>query len=224
MTVDGVNGSSLSLLAPNPTVSYVDTDLDPTDSTTTQQVFRLLTPLIGSGGLLRTYPQMCKIAAVNTANTPSFYYRFRVQQIVLNLNLVGSNANIVAAGDLYNRVRVNAWETDLPYSSTVYPVFDIDNQIDWTRAKKHTLDHVGTLSATAFDSANEYPAAQTQNVKVSIKVNRTFEAYSASSGGAPTGFDTREGNLLLALVSDSAVAPHPSFSGSVRIYYTQLTL
>lgn len=225
MTVDGVICSSLSLIAPTSTISYVDLDIDATNVSTTPQVVRIFDPLLASGGLLRTFPQMMKIAAINTSNTPSFFYKFHVDKLVLNLNIVGSNSTIVAVGDLFNRLRINMWTTDLPYSSTQYPAFDIDNQVDWRWVRKHLLDHVASLSAPSFDATTAYPAPATQNLKVSIPINRTFEAYSSTtSGGLPSAMDTREGNLLLSAVSDSSVAPHPSWSGSVRLYYRQLTM
>ena len=225
MTVNGAIGSTLTMTAPNPTTSYVDVDIDAISVTSAQQVVRLFDPLLGAGGLLRTFPQMMKITANNTSNTPGFYFRFHVDKIVLNLNFVGSSSNAVAAGDLYNRIRANCWETDLPYSSTAYPVFDVDNQVDWRWVRKHHLDHVATLTAGAYDSTSGFPASATQNIKISIPINRTFEAFSSATvSGLPSVMDTREGNLLLSVVADSSVLPHPSWSGSARLYYRQLTM
>jgi len=223
MTVDGVVGRSLSTTTPGPTVSYVDTDIDPINITTSQGVYRILEPLLGAGGLLRTLPQICKVVAQNSSNTPQYYYKFMVDKVVLNLNLVGSNANIVSVADLYNRIRTNVWESNYPYSSVNYPVFDIDNQIDWKYVQKHKFDHVAALSATAYDSTTAYPAPATTNIRVSIPIGRVFEAISTTTtGGLPTSFDTTMGNLLLSLVSDSSVNPHPSASGSIRMYYRQM--
>lgn len=218
--VDGIMSDVKSEGKPSRDISFVDTDIAITTVTTTQQSFQIMTPLIGSGGLLTFLPSLCKVNAINSANTPEYLYKGRVTRVVARVNLVGSEGNALVSGDLFNRIRFIIWETEFPFSATNTPTWDIDNQTDFKYVSKIHFDEVISLSAPSFDTAAVLAIPGTKSLCIDLPIRMPFEALSTTTAaGLPTLFDTRRNNLRYAFVSDSSVAPSPTLSGSVRMYF-----
>jgi hypothetical protein len=205
---------------PSSKESYIDIAIG-AGITNTFVPTKALDPLLGAGGLLRTFPQLCRVAAGGSANTPKWFKNITVQAIEFNLNFSGSQSNTLIPADLYNRLRFVVWSTKYPYSATTNAVWDIDSLIDWTRAEELIFDQTISLSSQAFDTSN-YNSPATQNLRAMLPYRHRYNCKSTTTaGGLPTAFDTDEDNLLFGFVSDSAVAPNPAVSGSFRLYYRE---
>jgi len=220
--VEGLVNPALVLNAPNAKQSYIDSRYSVTVGTTTGSGYRLLEPLMGPSGLLITYPQLCRVAAGGSIATPKWFKSIMVTGIEYQLNLVGAQSNTLIAADLYNRVRIVIWDTKFSFSASVIAQWDIDGLTDWTRASKLLLDQTVGLGAQAFDSAN-YNVPGTSNLRGFIPYRHRFDIKSTTTvGGLPTVLDTDEDNLLFGIVSDSALVPHPSMTGTIRVHYIEL--
>lgn len=221
LSFEGKVSPQMYQLQPSSKVSYVDLEIG-TNQSTVFQPLKLLDPLIGAGGLLRTFPQLCKVAAGGSSNTPKWYKNILVTDVEFNLNMTGSQANTLVAADLFNRIRTVIWETKFPYSATTIASWDTQSLTDWTRVNKVHYDQVCSLSSRAFDSGN-YNSPATKNLRGRLPVNHRFDCKSTTTaGGLPTSFDTDEDNIFIGFVSDSLAIPNPSIAGAARLYYIEL--
>jgi len=174
-------------------------------------------PLLkASTGQLATYPSVMEPYMAGLSAVYDFKGKVRVERLLITLNLVGSQSNTIAAGDLYNRVRVILIYTNSNYLGTVaFNTFTIDTQPDM-RDAQILYDQVHNLPSQAFDTVNSYNVPQCKTLKINAYQNRNFELFSTQGGAT---WDTRRGNYILYIVSDSAVAPNPLVSGSTRLLY-----
>lgn len=219
---NGLLSEAIIVREPSSRQSYVDIDIDGAGIGATFTPTKVFDPLIAAGGLLRSFPQLCRVAAGGSANTPKWFKNIFARCVELNLNISGSQSNTLVASDLYNRLRVVIWETKFPFSSSNVASWDIDSLTDWTRVSKLHYDNVVQLSSTAFDASN-YNVPQTAGLRAMIPINHRYEFRSlTTTGGLPTSFDTFEDNLFFGVVSDSTVAPHPNIQGTLRLYYDEL--
>lgn len=171
--------------------------------------------LLGTSGFFPTFPQVMKPFMAGTSAL-DFRGRIRVKELLATLNFVGSQGSTVSSGDLYNRVRVQTFWTRVPYlDSPTYNALTIDNQPD-TRDIVVLDDRVINLATQAFDTVSNFNVPDCKTVKLRIHINRDFDCFSAGNGAT---WNTRMGNLEIRVVSDSAVAPNPSVSGSTRLLY-----
>lgn len=217
---DGVVGNSPKDNRPDARASYVDTDIDITSVSTTLVTTSVLQPY---RALLIFAPQICKLVAQGSANTPMYFSKIRVTGVDLNLNVVGGEGNPLTVADHFNRLRFILYDTEYPMSATVIPSWDIDSMHDFRSVLTSHFDHVTSLSAPAYDVTDVNLIPATENIRAHIPLNYIYEFVSTTTaGGLPTAFDTRMGNLAFAMVSDSSVAPHPSISGSVRLHFVRL--
>jgi hypothetical protein len=221
-TIGGIKNPAILIKAPSSKESYVDIAVNFSIDNAITTPFKVLDPLLGAGGLLRTFPQLCRVAAGGSANTPKWFKNIQVMGIEYQLNFVGSQSNALIAADLYNRCRFIAWATKYPYSATNNATWTLDSLTDWTRVSDLLLDQTVDLVSQAFDSGN-YNAPGAKNLRGMIKYNHRYDCKSTTTaGGLPTAFDTDEDNLLFGFVSDSSVAPHPSVTGAIRLLYREL--
>jgi len=180
-------------------------------------------PIFGSGGILLSYPQ--SLAHPYMAGSGSFIAfagKLKWVRAELRLNLVGSQSNVLASGDLYSRVRVMVIWTKSPYlANYTINTFSIDSQADRRDGDVIFYDKVINLPSTAYDSANGYnvPGCRTLDINLPLWRLPHCDFFSAQSN---TVFDTREGSFYLYMCSDSSVAPHPTVSGSSRIYFRKI--
>ena len=217
---EGLLSSTTLVRQPSSRESYIDIAISQ-DVTTGFSTLKALDPLLGAGGLLRTFPQLCRVAAGGSANTPKWFKNITVQAIEFNLNLTGSQSNALIPADLFNRIRFVVWSTKFSFTASTNASWDIDSLIDWTRADELIFDQTVSLSSLAFDASN-YNSPATQNLRALLPYRHRYNCKSTTTvGGLPTAFDTDEDNLLFGFVSDSAASPHPDVSGSFRLYYRE---
>jgi hypothetical protein len=199
--------------------SYCDNYYANTSITTTQLGYHLESPtMTATTGQFATYPQVFKpTMAGTTSGLLDFIGRVRYRKLWARINLVGSQATTIAAGDLYNRVRLVLFWTQTNYTNsvTVNPI-TIDTLFDLRDTDILIFDQTYPLPSQAFDSATGYNVPQCICIQKSFELDIVHEVFS-NAGGAI--WDTRRGTFYMYLVSDSTVTPYPTFSGMTRLEY-----
>lgn len=181
-------------------------------------VFKLEASAMGAGGQFASFPQVFKpFMAGSTNTTYDFVGRLRYKFLEARLNLLGSQSNTIASGDLYNRIRVCFFWSKTNYQGTVTNnAFGIDNLVDYRDIDKVFYDKTHCLSSPAINSTSGYNVPDTQSLHIKIPLNMITEIFSNASGAT---WDSRVGSFYLVVASDSAVAPNPVLSGQTRLYY-----
>jgi hypothetical protein len=199
-----------------------DTNLAATGVTVSTQVIRLDALVFGPSGILVTYPQ--SLAHPYMAGSGSFIAfagRLRWKKLIVRMNFVGSQANVLASGDLFSRVRMVIIWSKTPYQDAfTMNSLSIDSMVDRRDSDVVLYDEIINLPTTAYDSANGYncPGLRTVNLDLDLSRLPSCEFFSSASN---TVFDTRQGSFYALFVSDSSVAPNPTVSGSTRLYFTK---
>jgi len=190
---------------------------------------------IGVGTTVQTFKLFNAVQQLLTAfpahGTPTVYNNngtsvlgVRVEVIVTHLeceiSIVGSQSNIVVAGDLFNFMRFAYYLEGPEYDGTggstptsyLTGVTSGTNITDVMRVLKDTKV---PLSVQAY--AGAYIVPQTKSIFYRIPVNQKFVFFSAN--GTYTQWKTDKGNLLLDVVSDSSATPNPTFTHNTRIFF-----
>lgn len=206
------NLSSLSL-------STMDTFVPTMNVSTSQIGLQLEDAAMGSSGQFATYPQVFKPYMAGTAaGVRDFVGVLNFKYLEARINLVGAQTNAILPADTFNRVRVLLYWTKTPYrGSMTMNALTIDTLVDRRDIDCVLYDKVHSLSSTAFDSASGYNVPATRSLEIKVPLKDRQEIFSNGGG---TTWDSRSGSYRLALVSDSAALPHPTFSGQTRLYYT----
>jgi hypothetical protein len=205
-------------LRPNINISYVDTKVSVSVATGVAYFNLLDSLLLNPSGLFPSNLQATRIAL--QSGTTVYYKTIEVISMDVHLNFVGSQSNTIVAGDLFNRVRLIVWTSEYPYSATTVPTWTIDTMTDYRVVKRTYADHLVNLPSQAFDTLSNFNVPQCITWDQSINMRKRFECFSSNNTG--TQWDTRNSNLYLSFVSDSAVLPFPGVTGSVRLYYREL--
>jgi hypothetical protein len=173
--------------------------------------------------LLIQYPQHATPTVYNNAgtNTPNLRVRILITHLEIVYRWVGAQSNVLAAGDLYNTGRCAWYIEGTPFDGTgaTSPVSYLTSVMGGTNitdVERVLHDEPIGLSSTAYDSANGYNVPRTICKRITVPVNKTFTFFSTTAAGV--AWKTEMGNMLLDHVSDSTVAPHPSFSHNTRIF------
>lgn len=211
-TNSALNLSSLSL-------STMDTYVPSMSVSSSQLSIQLEDAAMGPSGQFAAYPQVFKPYMAGTSTgVRDFVGILNFKYLEARINLVGAQTNAILPADTFNRVRVLLYWTKTPYrESTTMNAITIDTLVDRRDIDVVLYDKVHALSSTAFDSASGYNVPATRSLELKVPLQDRQEVFS--SGGGAT-WDSRSGSYRLALVSDSAAAPHPTFSGQTRLYYT----
>lgn len=189
----------------------------PTTSTSTIRI------LDAVAGVLTKYPQNATPTQFN--NNGSITYNLRVAVTIEHIELVwrwvGSQGTTLTAGDLYNTARFAVFEEGTPYDSTTFGgvpyLTGVVGGTNITDVETVFMDNLVPLSSTAFDSSTGYNVPRAVTGIQKIPINRVFNFYSTTDVGVAWKSDRN--NLLLDLVSDSSVSPHPFFSATARIFF-----
>jgi hypothetical protein len=182
-------------------------------------VFKLEASAMGAGGQFASFPQVFKpfMAGTSSNTTFDFVGRLRYKFLEARLNLLGSQSNTIAAGDLYNRVRILFFWSKTNYQGTVTNnAITTDNLVDYRDIDKVFYDETHCLSSPAINSSSGYNVPDTQSLHIKIPLSIMHEIYSNANGAT---WDSRVGSFYLVVASDSAVAPNPVLSGQTRLYY-----
>jgi len=166
------------------------------------------------------YPQNCK-GYWNGTN-----YRLRgritVKRVELRMYFVGAQSTILAAGDLYNFVRVAFYKVGAAYSDSTEQYLGnglvAGTDIDDVSIVYH--DRTYNLSSTAFDSANGFNVPATRLETLAMDCSIPFQIYSTTATGAGANWNTVKDTFKMDVISDSTVSPHPSVSIQMRFYFT----
>jgi hypothetical protein len=143
-----------------------------------------------------------------------------ISHIELRTQFVGAQATVVAAADMYNSIRLALYlsgpsykESSAPYLTSVIGGGTLDD------IKQIYVDKVVSLPSQAIDNVSGYNVPQVHNHFQQIKINRYFDWYSLTPTGT-ADWETVANDLLIDVISDSSVAPHPTVEWSARIFFT----
>lgn len=146
--------------------------------------------------------------------------KLRIEHIDVRIIFTGAQSTTLLAGDLFNSIRHVLYLTgNSPLDAQPVPLNNISEFLDVRDVKKVYTDQVIPLPSQAFDTVNSYNVPQVVQRTYRLKVNRQFTWWTSDPTGA-SGWDTREGNINCALVSDSLVSPHPTVEYRLRVYYS----
>jgi len=176
----------------------------------------MLAPLMN--GILGSFPQTT--IPVITGTSTTWYQEVRITDMLLSVSCIGSQSNALLAADLYNRIRTYFCWTGKSFSTAnVNPAGS--SLVLWPVMQDITevlFDANFDLPSVSFDTTNTTNTPMVRTWRGRIPINKTLQCFSSSATGT-SGWDTKEGDLILALISDSAVTPNPTVSINARIFY-----
>jgi len=144
-----------------------------------------------------------------------------IRQIDVSLSFSGSEGSAIAAGDLFNNMRLLIWTTKInSNSSPTAPLTDFISFLQTQDVDKIIYDEKFALPTQAF-SPSGYNVPQVINRQFSRPVNLTLECFT-DTVPAVSGWYARNGNILASLISDSSVSPNPLANVKFRLYYRVL--
>jgi len=176
----------------------------------------ILSPLLGTSGLLKSYPQTA-LPVIGGAGV-QFYQKIMIKSLMFSVRALGSQSNTLAASDLYNTIRTLLFWSGKSYSqSSVNPlVGGFDNWPNLVDVEKVYVDNKFLLSDQSFSTVNNYNAPQMGQYRCIVPVNREITCISNDAGST---WDTQEGDLIIAYSSDSNIPPNPGLSFNIRVIY-----
>lgn len=186
--------------------------------TTTPQQSSILTPLLGAGGIMPSFPQIA--TPVFSGSSVDFYQEVRLREMWMSVCATGAQSNIITSGDLFNTIRLVVFKTGIPYS--INPINPLPTETHRWPNPVDILEVVEDLKydlpTVAFDSNINYNVPNVRTFRARYPLNTTLQLYTQSDTGT-TGWDTKDGNLLIAYFSDSSASPHPNLYVSIRVFY-----
>jgi len=173
-------------------------------------------PLLGSTGILKNYPQFA--LPVIGGTSVQFFQKVIIKSVLYSVRVLGSQSNTLVGSDLYNTCRTLLFLAGTKYSAaTANPLSaGVDNWPVMTDCRKVFADNRFLLSDQSFSTVNNYNAPQMGQYRQHIPINHVLTCVSPDAGAT---WDTQEDDLLIAFVSDSLVAPAPSFAFNIRVFY-----
>jgi len=205
-------------IVPEPSVkfkSFFDCPLNGSVSTSVSQA-SILTPLLSTTGLLSNFPAHGTPTMQN--GSPSIRQHLRLERMEVTISLVGSQSTTLAAGDLYNNVRLAIYHLGDNYNNSITNYLSgIVTGTNLHNVIRVYVDKCFALSSTAFDTLNNDNVPATKFVMLRKSLNTHL--YPFSYNAAFTNWDTIMSNLVFNIVSDSSVTPNPTFSINVRVWF-----
>lgn len=170
-----------------------------------------------------SFPQVfTPIMGGSTSSVVNFKGRVKYHRLEMRMNCVGSQGNLLAAADYYNRIRLVVCHSPSNYkSSPTFNAITTDTILDRRDFDYVFLDEIEDLQSSAFDSS-DYNVPGMRTITRAWSIPRSIsvkEVYSTSNGAS---WDTRVGSFHFLVVSDSSTTPHPYISGMFRLYYSIL--
>jgi hypothetical protein len=196
---------------------YVDFNSEGAIGSTAAQA-SLLIPLLASGGVLPSFPSIA--TPIFTGSSLDVYAKIRISSILVSYSARGSEGTALAAGDLYNTIRILVYHTGVVYSLTPTNPLEAEtsrwpNMVDTSEI---LLDLKMDLPTVSFEPSTRYNAPAMRTYRQMIPVNKTFDCYTTTNDGT-SSWDTKNGNILFSAVSDSTVTPHPTQQMNIRVFY-----
>jgi len=189
--------------------------------TTTANSYKILAPILGTDGILPNFPFACAKPVILTGPYMAMESKVHIKSIEVWLNFVGSQSNTIAAGDLFNRVRVLVVGVSTAYTAALSLTPSIDSGLDMRDLERVYLDEVVPLSSTAFDTLSNYNVPATKFFHRSVSIRKSFACFSTTT--PYNVWDSRLDSIGMFFVSDSSVAPNPTVTGHVRVHYKLIT-
>ncbi len=188
-----------------------------TSATTSVAATSLLDQLLNGTGLLATMDSM--VTPIASGSTQRYTSRILIPRIDVRLHVTNALSNGVIAGDAYNTCRVGLFVSGSPYNFATTPPFNtIMEHPNNEDVMKWLCDKNYTTWITAFDATDD-GAPKHHMDSFTCPVNLKLDCHSVASR---TQWDTKAGDLQIAIVSDSAVTPHPTVEWAIRVYYKVL--
>jgi hypothetical protein len=181
----------------------------------------MLGSLLSSTGILASFP--ANATPVSSAGTLQLYQKIKLNHMLVAITAIGSQSNTLAAGDIYNRLRVMiVWTGETYQGSQISPL--VNNSVDQWPNMQDVVQVFGdwqfSLPSQAFNSSN-YNSPAIKTWRSSIPIDKTLECFATTASGTGA-WETKQGDLVYAAVSDSSVSPNPILLTTVRVYYTML--
>lgn len=178
----------------------------------------VLEPILGSSGVLATFPQIS--SPVFSGASYDFFAGIHIKEIMVSVTVTGSVGTALASGDIYNQLRFIMFTTDLVYS--ISPTIPLEAAVNsWPNnidVKKVLLDLKYDLPTITFEPSTRYNAPSIRTYRAMIPINKVYDCVTTSNIGI-SGWDTKNGNICFAVVSDSTISPHPTLEASWRVFY-----
>jgi hypothetical protein len=189
-------------------------------SITTSQT-SLLDGLLSSSGAFANYPQTAHATAYGNG-VRRLVAKVKLHHMELQIRVEGSQSNVLAAGDLFNTVRVAIAKVGNSYLDTTTQTFlnNTDLPLNLLDVRKLYYDRLFDLPMQAFASNTNYNAPQVLSSKFEIPLNFDLDVFSTTSSGSLVTWDTKQYDILLRHCSDSTATPHPQISFYARLFYT----
>lgn len=188
-------------------------------SGTTCLTLFVMDPLLGSTGLMATYPQH----AEGYFNGTVFRLRqhVTVQRIEMRVWLVGSQTTAIAAGDLYNRVRLALYKVGAAYTDSTeqYLANGFSAGTSINDVRQVYVDHTWSLSARASLTTTGAIIPATASTSWTVTMAQPFSIYSTDSTGSGSLWNTTQEALRCDVVSDSALSPNPEVQLDFRFFF-----
>jgi len=188
-----------------------------TTANTTAAQQSVLAPLMTN--ILAAFPQTT--IPVIQGTTVTWYQEIRITDILVSIDVIGSQSNTIVAGDLFNRLRSYLFWTGKSYSTTNVNPASASSYGSWPLMQdvdRILLDINFDLPSVSFDSTSATNTPMVRTYRARLPVNRTLECFTSVAAGT-SGWDTKEYDLIVAHQSDSSVLPNPQIIYNLRCYY-----
>jgi hypothetical protein len=188
-----------------------------TNASTTVAQTSLLDQMLSTTGLLATFDSMVNSVFVGT--TQRYMARVHISHMDVRLHCINALSNGVVVGDSYNTLRVYNYVTATTYQGNkANALSDVVSHPLPSDVLKPLCDESFTTWISAFDSTDDgSPTHELRNF--SCPINLTIDCVSESGR---TVWDTKAGDVMLEVISDSSVTPHPQLIWAYRVYYDVL--
>jgi len=175
----------------------------------------MLTPLMT---ILAANPQYS--IPVQTGGAVQWYNQVRLTKMLVKVGVTGSEGGVIAAADLYNKLRANIVWTNNSFSdtTTVTSLIDVDTFEDFHDYEEVLARWDFDLPSVSYDTSDSVNVPMLRHWTGEISLNKMIECYSNVPAGT-SGWDTKSGNMFYGVVSDSAASPNPQYKINARIFY-----
>jgi hypothetical protein len=197
-------------------------DTDTTISVNNSAVqYSLLYNLCAANGLLQAFPQHASPYVSGSVN--GLRQRIYLRRLEFRYRVVGCQSSTLAAGDIYNTMRVAVVRTGFNYSA-VNPLYLNSVVIG---SNLNTVQHVYfdktfDLPSLAFSTGN-YNSPSVVTGLATYNINRYLTVYSGNATGSGVAWDTDSQDYVINCVSDSTLTPHPTLEYSARFFFEYVT-
>ena len=177
----------------------------------------MLDPLSAASGILATFPQHA--IPVYQGGTYRLRTSLRIRRLEFTFVCSGSVSNTLIAADFYNYVRIAVVKTGKTYaSSNTNYLNTVHGGTTMQDTQQVLADKILGMSTQAFNSS-DYNSPGLADYRFAIDCHWDPVFYSTNATGTGAAWENQEGDIMVELLSDSAVAPHPQVNFSCRVFF-----